>query len=136
MNLTSHSVNRCICNSFILRAARRFSISHGTNKHGTDIWQRKKQGKQDTTSKVIIPGSRWRQDVCIAEEIYSPSISAFLSDLVLIATKLLAYTSDLLQSLRHKEGDRSTMRHAGHAKYSLSVEQIKVTGRWIKRIKY
>lgn len=85
---------------------------------------------------MIIPGSRWRQDVRIAEEIYSPSISAFLSDLVLIATKLLAYTSDLLQSLRHKEGDGGTMRHAGHAKYSLSAEQIKVTGRWIERIKY
>lgn len=97
---------------------------------------KEKQGIQDTTGKVIIPGSRWRQDVRIAEEIYSPSISAFLSDLVLIATKLLAYTSNLLQRLRHKEGDRGTMRHAGHAEYSLSAEQIKVTGRWIKRIRY
>lgn len=65
-------------------------------------------------SGVIITIPCRRQDVNIAKGIYLPPVFAFLSDLILVATKLLAYTSYLLQSLAHREWETDTVKHAGH----------------------
>lgn len=66
------------------------------------------------TSAVIIIAPCWRREVNIAKEIYLPLIPALLSDLILVATKLLAYTGYLLQSLRRREEETETqLRHAG-----------------------
>lgn len=63
-----------------------------------------------TQQVVIIIVLCWCQKVNIAMGIYLPLISALLSDLILVATKLLAYTGYLLQSLRHRGEDRDTRR--------------------------
>ena len=46
----------------------------------------------------------WRQEVIIAMGIYLPLIPTLLSDLILVATKLLTDTGNLLQSLTQREG--------------------------------
>lgn len=76
-----------------------FIMSYSTNKHGIDIIYIISASKQDRLSDY----HSWRQEVNIATGIYLPPILALLSDLVLVATKLLAYTGNLLQSLGHRE---------------------------------
>lgn len=61
------------------------------------------------TNAVIIIVPCWRREVNITKGIYLPLFPALLSDLILVATKLLAYTGYLLQSLRHREEE--TGRH-------------------------